>query len=641
MKRILVFGLAGLFLLFIAAAFVSINRTPTAADYRIEKGRSLLDAENYLGVLETLRSIPENQYPRADAQTLLGTAYLRLHLYLAAIKEFESAEKKDSRHVDPWIGMASSYIELGDGQKALDEASHATTIDPKSADAWIMLGRAYWLQHNFGKAEEAALKAQKLDPDLPVTAELLLHIYFDDEQPEKFETAFDRLKNPSRSVQDLAVRFYVRQGLWLKAYENKVRFDRTNIQRSALETELALKREPNRMDLYPSLIRNLVKDGRYREAIDAARSYKGPVSMELEIGKAYWMLGQRDAAIQAFERSSAGRVHKLSAEVALAVLTGDLRHWREAYQAERIENDYFFLARLESALAAAPPVYRAFAYRYAGVYDSYFYNKAAEHALKVLDDDPKSLDALLTLATAYHRLGKIKDSLQYTKRATELYPNSAEGWSRLASLDVGDRNPNVTVDLMIKAVQLDPRNAGNLYNLGWMFEQVGDVPKAIDLYERAIQVSPLSFEAMNNLALIYEQNGRTERAIDLLSRAVSVDPELEVGYFNLANHYVRQREWKLALGAYDRVLQINPASAIAAVEKGRIHLEIGDGEVAVEDLNRALEFDAHSFDAYFLLSSAYEKMNHIKEAIAAAQEAQRIHPDAPEVKALLDRLHSS
>src|SRR5215471_6851930 len=385
MKRVFVFSLAGVFILFMVIALVSMKETPSSAELRMQKGRSLLDAENYLGVLEKLRSLPDNQHQKGDAHTLLGTAYLRLHLYLAAIKEFEGAEKQDSRRADPWIGMASSYIEFGDDQKALDKASHATTIDPKSANAWIMLGRAYWLQHNFIKAEEAALKAQKLEPDLPVTAELLLHIYFDDEQPEKFETAFDRLKNPTRSAQDLAVRFYVRQGSWLKAYENKVRFDRTNIQRSILETELALKREPNRMALYPGLIRNLVKDGRYRAAIDAAHSYKGPVSMELEIGKAYWMLGQRDPAIQAFERASVGRVHKLSAEVALAVLTGDLRHWREAYQAERIENDYFILARLESALAAAPPVYRAFAYRYAGVYDSYFYNKTAEQALKVLE----------------------------------------------------------------------------------------------------------------------------------------------------------------------------------------------------------------------------------------------------------------
>src|SRR5215471_14507614 len=263
MKRVFVFSLAGVFILFMVIALVSMKETPSSAELRMQKGRSLLDAENYLGALETLRSLPDNQRQKGDAHTLLGTAYLRLHLYLAAIKEFESAEKQDSRRADPWIGMASSYIELGDGQKALDEASHATTLDPKSADAWIMLGRAYWLQHNYVEAEKAALKAQRLVPELPITTELLLHIYFDQGLTDKFETSFDRLKNPPRSVQDLAVQFYVRQGSWLKAYETRMRFDRNEVQRSILETELALKREPNRMDLYPGMIRNLVKDGRY------------------------------------------------------------------------------------------------------------------------------------------------------------------------------------------------------------------------------------------------------------------------------------------------------------------------------------------------------------------------------------------
>src|SRR5438105_1445448 len=192
-----------------------------------------------------------------------------------------------------------------------------------------MLGCANWIQHNFAEAERAALKVQRLDPDLPISTELLLHIYFDQEQPDKFQTAFDRLKNPPRSVQDLVVRFFVRQGSWLKAYETKVRFERRDIQRSILETELALKREPNRMDLYPGLIRNLVKDSRYEDAIKASRLYRGSIPVDLEIGKAYWMLGARDAALQAFTRSSAGRVQKVSAEVALAVLTGDVRHWRE------------------------------------------------------------------------------------------------------------------------------------------------------------------------------------------------------------------------------------------------------------------------------------------------------------------------
>src|ERR1051326_1426688 len=184
MKRVPVFALVGFFLLLLISVTLSWMKAPTAVDFGIARGRSLLDSENYLGALETLRSLPDNQMQKTDTHTLLGTAYLRLHLYLAAIKEFESAEKQDSRRVDPWIGMASSYIELGDKQKALDKASRATAIDSKSADAWIMLSRAYWLQHNFGEAEKAALKAQRLDPDLPISTELLLHIYFDEEQAD-------------------------------------------------------------------------------------------------------------------------------------------------------------------------------------------------------------------------------------------------------------------------------------------------------------------------------------------------------------------------------------------------------------------------------------------------------------------------
>ncbi len=649
MKRLLSWAVTGLLVITALIGFYLWLSSPSREDYSIARGRSLLNSENYLGALEALRSLPDLQRGKADTHTLIGTAYLRLHLYLAAIKEFESAEKQGSRHADPWIGLASTYIELGDGQKAVDEASRATKIDAKSVDAWIMLGRAQWLMQNFVEAEKAALKAQELEPDLPVTQELLLHIYFDQEQPDKFQNAFHRIKNPSKGTQDLAIRFFVRRGEWLKALETRNRFEKTSVQRSILETELALKREPARADVYPALIRNLVKDERYEEALDAARRYAGirtagntdPIPMDLETGKAYWMLGRRDAAIQAFERASASRVHKLSAEVALAILTSDIRHWREAYNAEHIDKDYFILSKLETPLQSYPPVYRAFAFRYAGVYDSYFYNKAAEHASKVLQDDPRNLDALLTLATAYHRLDKMKEAGRYIEQITQLYPNNAEGWSRLSNLAIEGRDPNETLRLMVKAVQLEPKNPGNLYNLGWMLDQVGDIPRAISLYERAIQASPLSFEAMNNLALIYEQNGQSERAADLLKRAIRVAPEIEAGYFNLGNHYVRQREWKQALQTYDHVLELNGGYAMAAVEKGRIHVEIGDSEAAVDDLNQALEVDSHSFDAYMLLAMAYEKSNHIKEAIAAAEEAQRIHSSDPEVKALLDRLRSS
>jgi Tfp pilus assembly protein PilF len=76
------------------------------------------------------------------------------------------------------------------------------------------------------------------------------------------------------------------------------------------------------------------------------------------------------------------------------------------------------------------------------------------------------------------------------------------------------------------------------------------------------------------------------------------------------------------------------------VEKGRVYLEQLNTDSAIDSLSRALEVDPQSYDAYVLLSSAYEKMGHVKEAIAAAQEAQRIRVDDPEIKTTLERLNS-
>jgi tetratricopeptide (TPR) repeat protein len=486
------------------------------------------------------------------------------------------------------------------------------------------------------------LKARDLDSNNPAVSDLLLHIYFDQNNVNKFQSELDRNSITTKATQDLAVRFLLRQGQFARAFDWKVRYEREALNRSILEAELELKRDPTKTDIIPQLVKNLVKVGRYEDAVIAAKTYIGPLALDLELGKTYWMTGRKDEAIQAYQRASSGLIHKLSAEVALAAITGDIKHWEEAFHAERIEQDYFVVARLEEILPKASPLVRAFAYRYVGIYEPTFYNAAAQEALKVLDEDPKNFDALMTIGTAYHRIGRIEDATRYIERARDLYPKSGEAPSRLASLALLTTKPDTDriLQLMDAAVKLEPKNAGYLYNLGWAYDQLGQTDKATELYDRAIKASPLTFEAMNNLALLYSAAGQPDRALPLLQQAMRTDPENEAVYANAANYYVRQHDFKQALQYFDRALQINPASSVAAVEKGKIYLEQNQTEEAIDSLSRALEVDSHSFEAYMMLTSAYEKMGHIKEAIAAAEEARRIRADAPEVKTTLDRLTS-
>src|SRR5579862_1180937 len=269
MKRLILAGGVIVFALLCTAVFFSLLEKPSQTDYQLARGRAQLYTENYLAALQTLRNIPESQAGSFEAHSYLGAAYLKLHLYKAAIKEFQAASKQGSRLSDPWIGLASSYIQLGDVQNAIDSAKRATEVEKRSADAWTALGRAQWQQRNFDEAEKAALKAREIDPTAPAVSDLLLHIYFDLDQADKFQKELDRVAEPARPVQDLAIKFFLHQAQFARAYDVKLRYEKPELERSVLEAQLALKREPQRTDLIPQLVKNLVKLSRFEEAISA------------------------------------------------------------------------------------------------------------------------------------------------------------------------------------------------------------------------------------------------------------------------------------------------------------------------------------------------------------------------------------
>src|SRR5262245_24126916 len=231
MKRYIILGGTILFALTGAAILLMLLEQPTETDYRFARGRSQFFTENYLAALQTLRDIPSSGKQGPETHSYLGAAYLKLHLYKAAIREFEEAIKLGPKESDPWIGLASSYIELGDPQKAIDQAKRATELEKRSVDAWIALGRAHWQQQHLDMAEQAALKARELDSDSSAVSDLLMHIYSEQNNTNKFQSELDRTSQLSKGTQDLAVKFFVRQGQFGRAYDWKVRYDRQALDR--------------------------------------------------------------------------------------------------------------------------------------------------------------------------------------------------------------------------------------------------------------------------------------------------------------------------------------------------------------------------------------------------------------------------
>ncbi len=627
-----------LFLVIIVIGVVGAGRSPDPLTYRIARGRAFLEAGRYLDAVDTLREVQAEMPEHAGVRTMVGIAYLRLHLFSAAIAEFELSDSLDPGRADPWIGLAHARLGLGQIVEATEAAERATELDEDSTEAWMILARTKWLDRGYREAEAAALEVESVRPDDPMALEALLHIYKDAGRDEEFEALIERVPAGNRALGSVVTDFLVSQGEFARAFEQKTRLERRRRERDILESELALARDPARTDLLPQLIRDLVAVGIHDRAIAAGFAYTGTEPVDFEIGKAFWLAGDTDAALDRFRAASARGLHKLSAEIALAILTGDRRHWSEAFRAERVERDFFLLGRLEPLIESAPPDVLPLVWRYAGIFEPAFYNRAVEEGIKLAPPASTDLGILLTMATAYERLGRLAEAKRYLEQARSRYPDRPEPAARRALLAVWAGESSGIVESMEEAVALAPSDAGNLYNLGWLYDQIGDLERAENLYRRAIRASDLSFEAMNNLALILSDRGQGDAARELLERAVLADPGSEAAHFNLARHFADRSEWQAAIENLDVVLSTNPANTAALIEKGRILVLRGDPEEAVRFLNLALGLDPEDFATYMLASDAYEKLGRRGLALAAAEEARRINADDPELADRLSRL---
>ena len=60
----------------------------------------------------------------------------------------------------------------------------------------------------------------------------------------------------------------------------------------------------------------------------------------------------------------------------------------------------------------------------------------------------------------------------------------------------------------LKIAVAEEKNATALFNLGYIYEEVGDLQRAKDYYQETLKAEPSHFQASYNLAILLEKEGR-------------------------------------------------------------------------------------------------------------------------------------
>lgn len=154
------------------------------------------------------------------------------------------------------------------------------------------------------------------------------------------------------------------------------------------------------------------------------------------------------------------------------------------------------------------------------------YGRAADAASAALAQFPDDPDLLFRKAASLEREKKVLESVAAFEKLLELKPDHGAALNYLGYM-YAYRNENLdrALELVTKAVSLEPSNAAYLDSLGWIYFRLGRMEEAEKSLLTAKRLSPDDPTIEDHLGDLEEKRGNVAKARERWTRALALEPE--------------------------------------------------------------------------------------------------------------------
>lgn len=190
---------------------------------------------------------------------------------------------------------------------------------------------------------------------------------------------------------------------------------------------------------------------------------------------------------------------------------------------------------------------------------------------------------------------------------------SAQTWG------CGERDLKCQLDSRMKALQEDPKNPENYYNLGIVFQRNGSHKEAIESYSMYVMIPGVK---PSLLADGYNNRGISRRALKMYdlayadyTKAIELDPTNPRFPVNRGNVAVDLKKYSDALADYALAIKIDSKYAQAYAQRALLHLNQGWEAEAMKDFASSIEFDPSYAEPYYNRGTVYSGKKEYAKAI--------------------------
>jgi tetratricopeptide (TPR) repeat protein len=190
--------------------------------------------------------------------------------------------------------------------------------------------------------------------------------------------------------------------------------------------------------------------------------------------------------------------------------------------------------------------------------------------------------------------------------AIDLDPNYGEAYLERAKFLISRKKAEAAIVDLNRAVKLMPNSTDVYLTYATAYIALGEDASALEAAEKAYSMDITALPVYEMLGRLYLENGQYQRAVETLEVYLVYEQEDALALARLGQAYYEIGEYKSAVNALDKATTINRTGLRKyLLYRGLAHLELGDIEQAVEDLEDGKDADDESYAANLALLRGY------------------------------------
>ena len=270
---------------------------------------------------------------------------------------------------------------------------------------------------------------------------------------------------------------------------------------------------------------------------------------------------------------------------------------------------------------------------------------AIKMAKQILAKDPKNYIAHYYLGKAYLKENKPELAIIEYKLVNEnaLFGpqlNELSFRQEFAQLLMKYNQQEEALKNYLLLTKLDPKDAENFYNTGYLYEQCNRYDIAMGFMQKAVMLNSRHAKAHAEIGLMHYRTknfGEAKKEIDI---ALKLSPETYSSYYYLGKIEKDAKDLAAAIKSFEKAQRDPEIKQKAIIEHGSCFMLANRFDNAAMDFQRAIELDKENLNgetlyARYFLATCYEKSRKIDKAIEQWEQIYKRNKTFRDVSAKL------